>query len=274
MGIFSLIIIYVIIMKATGQDEKASDVFRILKQVMKWGFIGIIGLSIFSSVIDASGLTSVALLVALVFAIRKFIQKNKSKNYKQEREAKTVTRPGGTYEAKSTILPRPVGKRFKMVATFNDRFKLYLTKEQVQRIVDASYISGGWKSEMEAMTVDYVTIYEWIQGPTAWLRAYLYAFHVQKISSDFTQQEQIVTDSLNEVMDYADSLTHLDLQQRIEAVNNKFFTAFDDITFMVAFRYLESKGFRHTLDKVNLERNDSELDEMMKKYQTEGKPSA
>ncbi|MCR4587774.1 MAG: hypothetical protein K5682_05145 [Lachnospiraceae bacterium] len=274
MGILSLIIIYVIIMKATGQDEKASDVFRVIKKVLGWGFGGLFLLSMLTSVIGSGEMVGVAFTVGLIFLIRKMIRKSQQTNYKKERQTKTVTNSGGAYSTRSTILPRPVGKRNKMVTNFNDRFRLYLTKEQIDRIVDASYISAGWKTEIEAMTVDYVTVYEWLQGPTAALRAYLYAFHVQKISSDFTQQEQIVTDSLNEVMYYADTLTHLDLQQRIEAVNNKFFTAFDDVTFMIAFRYLEGKGFRHTLDKVNLERNDSELDEMMKKYQTDATPSA
>ncbi|MCR5033764.1 MAG: hypothetical protein K6A92_13015 [Lachnospiraceae bacterium] len=275
MGILSLIIVYVIIMKATGQDEKASDVFRILKKVLAWGFGGLFALSLLTSVIGSGEMASVAAVVGLLFLLRKIKQKNTQNNYQKEKKAKTVTKSGGAYETRSSILPRPVTKRNKLVTQFNERFKLYLTREQIDRIVDASYVSAGWKTEIEAMmTQDYVTIYEWMQGPTAALRAYLYAFHVQKISSDFTQQDQIVTDSLNEIMDYADTLKHLDLQQRIEAVNNKFFTAFDDVTFMIAFRYLEGKGFRHTLDKVNLERNDSELDEMMKKYQKEATPSA
>jgi len=167
---------------------------------------------------------------------------------------------------KSKILPRNVAKRKKIVQSFSDKYDLYLTEEQVKRIADASYMSPAWKNEVEAMSLKYDAVYGWLIGDTAYLRAYLHAFTVQDVTSDFKQQMQIVMDSFETVFEYSDTYDGLTIDQRIEKINSHFMTNFDEITYMIAYRYLESLGLHHKLDKTELNKNDSAFDDLMHKY--------
>ncbi|MCR5594930.1 MAG: hypothetical protein K6G12_03720 [Lachnospiraceae bacterium] len=167
---------------------------------------------------------------------------------------------------KSKILPKAQGRRSKIVNKFNEQYNLYLTDEQVGRIVAASYMSNAWKQEVEAMYTKYDSVYQWLVGDTAYLRAYLRAFPVQEVSSDFDQQIKIVTDSFEEIFEYSDSIAGISLERRIEMINSKFLTNFDDITYMIAYRYLESLGFHHELEKTQLNRIDGTFDDLVAKY--------
>lgn len=167
---------------------------------------------------------------------------------------------------KSSILPKATGRRTKIVNKFNEQYNLYLTDEQVRNIVAASYMSNSWKREVEAMYMKYDSVYQWLVGETAYLRAYLRAFAVQDVTSDFQQQQRIVTESFEEIFQYSDSISGLSLERRIEMINSKFLTNFDDITYMIAYRYLESMGFHHELEKTQLNRIDGTFDDLVAKY--------
>ena len=168
---------------------------------------------------------------------------------------------------KSTILPRPATKRTKIVKNFNKKFKLTLTDDEIKRIVDASYMSEAWKKEVEAMTQKYESAYEWFAGDTAWLRIYIYSFQIQNISADFQYQEKIVEETLDEVMKYAESFEHLTLPERIQRVNEQYFTTFEEASFMMAYRFLQEKGHSYNLEKVEVIRNEDDLEQRMRKYQ-------
>ncbi len=167
---------------------------------------------------------------------------------------------------KSSILPKATGRRTKIVNKFNEMYNLYLTEEQVRNIVAASYMSNSWKREVEAMYAKYDSVYQWLVGDTAYLRAYLRAFAVQDVTSDFQQQQKIVTESFEEIFQYSDTISGLSLDRRIEMINSKFLTNFDDITYMIAYRYLESMGFHHELEKTQLNRIDGTFDDLVAKY--------
>ncbi len=167
---------------------------------------------------------------------------------------------------KSSILPKATGRRTKIVNKFNEMYNLYLTEEQVRNIVAASYMSNAWKREVEAMYAKYDSVYQWLVGDTAYLRAYLRAFAVQDVTSDFQQQQKIVTESFEEIFQYSDSISGLSLDRRIEMINSKFLTNFDDITYMIAYRYLETMGFHHELEKTQLNRIDGTFDDLVAKY--------
>ena len=77
---------------------------------------------------------------------------------------------------------------------------------------------------------------------------------------------QIVMDSFEEIFDYSDTISGISLERRIEMINSKFLTNFDDITYMIAFRYLESLGLHHELGQTQLNRIDGSLDDLMAKY--------
>ncbi len=168
---------------------------------------------------------------------------------------------------KSSILPKAAGRRTKIVNKFNEQYSLYLTEEQIRNIVAASYMSNAWKQEVEAMYVKYDSVYQWLVGDTAYLRAYLRAFAVQDVTSDFIQQQRIVTESFEEIFKYSDTISGLTLERRIEMINSKFLTNFDDITYMIAYRYLESLGYHHDLEITQLNRIDGTFDDLVAKYE-------
>ena len=115
-----------------------------------------------------------------------------------------------------TTLPKAVSKRRKIIERFNERFTLALTDEQISSIVNASYMTPIWRSEIEAMSEKYETVYEWFTGDTSWLRVYMYVFHIQEISSDIMQQERICMHAFEEIFQFADSnlILMLDFQHQ------------------------------------------------------------
>lgn len=49
-----------------------------------------------------------------------------------------------------------------------------------------------------------------------------------------------------------------------------FFTSFDDATFMIAYRFLESRGLKHSLGGPDVIKDEDNIDELLKKYSTAG----
>jgi len=173
-------------------------------------------------------------------------------------------------KAKKDPLPQSLKKRKKIVKEFSEKNDLFLTEEQINSIANASYMSNYWKAEIMDMQQKYEVIYEWFRGYTDWLRAYMYVFRVQEITSDFTQQQKIVAYAFNEVFNYSDTLKGMPLSMRIKRVNDKFFTNFDDITFMIAYRFLEERGIKHDLSEGEIVNADKEMDDLLEKYKVNG----
>lgn len=191
----------------------------------------------------------------------------KSPVSKADIKAKENERKAKAQQLKSKVLPKSSARRVKIIAAFSEKYDLYLTDEQIKRIADASYMSAAWKQEVEDMSQKYDAVYGWMIGDTAYLRAYLRAFTVQDVTSDFKQQMQIVMDSFEEVFDYSDSISTLSIDQRIEKINSKFMTNFDEITYMIAYRYLETLGLHHQLDRTQINRVDNTFDDLVAKYE-------
>lgn len=166
----------------------------------------------------------------------------------------------------ATSLPASAVKRRKIVAKFNEKYELCLTDAQIQSIVNSSYMSQTWRREVEAMDRKYESMYEWFQGPTGWLRVYLYVFKVQDISSDIQLQENIVAHSFDEIFNYADECETFTIHDTIERINNHFMTTFDDATFAAAYRFLEQKGKRHVIKTHRVVRNENTVDDLESKY--------
>lgn len=191
----------------------------------------------------------------------------------RERQSTVETTSYTSYQSTSAkkvssrILPRAVKKREKIVATFNEQYHLCLTEDEQKRMVEASYLSEGWKRELEAMSERYDAAQQWLMGPTCWLRVYMYVFCVQTISSDFQRQEAICMETFDEVMRYAESLTELTLEEKITRVNDRFFSSFTETSFMMAYRYMQSKGKTYQLEQVEVMKNETEAEQIMSKYQ-------
>lgn len=168
---------------------------------------------------------------------------------------------------KTEQLPNAVSKRLKIVEKFNREYSLNLTENQIQTMVDASYVSTDWELFLHSMTGEYATVHQWYRSPdTGWLRVYLRVFNTQTVSPDMQQQKQICLDSFHQIFQYADLSSYNTPAWDIREVNNKFMTNFDDTSFMLAWRFLEENGIHHELGSVKIMDADGELEALKRKY--------
>mgnify|MGYP003290068784 CR=1 FL=1 len=269
-----LLLIFLLIMKKNFKtDNIASTISKII--------VSLIALSVIPALLITFLLNPfcVAILVAILVS---FAKKQKLKKKEDDRkkqygwDAEKWNKENNNADIYSTYVkptpknskfPKSVSKRKRIVEKFNNTYNLNLTNEQIQSMVNASYMSNIWLAELEAMDEKYESVYEWFGGgPTAWLRAYMYVFHVQDITSDVGQQENIAMYAFQEVFSYADTIKGYPLSDIISKVNSKFLSEFDDVSFMIAYRFLESKGLKHDIGTASIIRNDSEIDKLLEKY--------
>lgn len=153
----------------------------------KFGLIVFL-LFIFSGLSSFSSSFGVLLLVSLIIAVvgapfwliawlisksakGKARQKQNDYDYYTQHYSQSDAKAGMTV----TGLTKAVPKRRKIIQKFNQKYDLYLTDEEINRIVDASYMSNCWEREILDMDQKYDTISQWYRGDSAWLRAYLHA---------------------------------------------------------------------------------------------------
>ena len=68
-------------------------------------------------------------------------------------------------------------------------------------------------------------------------------------------------------MAYACSIPDATIEERIQRINDRYFTRFNEMSFMIAYRFLQRKGRNYDLSRPDLVKNvDQELEETMKKY--------
>ena len=294
------LILFAIWMVKSPRDRRNSEW---MKNLLK-GFIGMaIGLPLLFELFPA--LAGLVMLVGLGFGCRYLMKLEKEKRQDEERARRNgwnrqttgnfytgnaytgtarqtagstyaganrqtaANTAAGSYTESKTVtqkLPKTVKKRKNIINSFNEKYRLYLTEDQIASIVNSSYMSEIWSRELEAMSRRYETVYEWFQGQTSWLRVYMYVFHVQEITSDIRQQEQICMYSFETIFQYVDSLGDIPQANRISMVNEKFFASFDDISFMIAYRFLESRGLHHDLKGPELARNVDSAEDLVNKY--------
>lgn len=165
-----------------------------------------------------------------------------------------------------TGLTRSVPKRKKIIQKFNKRYSLNLTDKEVDRIVDASYMSNCWEREIYDMNKEYDTVYQWYYSESGWLRAYLRAFPIQSVSSDFEMQRNICVDSFDQIFREINPGSYATVDECIDAINNRFLTVFDEATFMMAYRFLEQNGRHYELPHLGVVRSESPLEQLKRKY--------
>ena len=154
----------------------------------------------------------------------------------------------------------------RIVRKFNKKFDLSLREEEIEKIVNGSFHSEEWAREIAAMKERYSTESEWYSGETAWLRAYLRAFNVQNVSSDFKLQREMCLDNLNDIFASTDFSTFYSIDACIEYINNRYMTNFNDISFMIAYRFLEKNGKKYKLPSTDIVEATSEIDRLAEKY--------
>lgn len=175
-----------------------------------------------------------------------------------------------TQSVNSFGLPNAAKKRKKIVKKFNERFDLCLTENEIDQIVGASYMDSRWAREICYMNQKYETVYAWFATSNPWLKAYMHAFPLQQISSDFSMQEQIVYNAFDQI--FSDILTKPDITvpEAIWQINNKYYTRFDESSFMIAYRFMEQKGKRYHLNLVDVISGTEDIDSLLSKYDQTG----
>lgn len=262
MGIIFLIIFFNMFRKLKVDNQRSDR--------LSYWIVGFIIFSIFSSVIPFSFPLGILALIAF---------SSKCKKERRSREARSNNYQGSwnsgyDFHQNPNManvrepLPQSPKKRRKIIRVYNEMYNLCLTEEQITSIVNASYVSELWRNEIHAMTKKYEVVYEWFNGPLNWLRVYLYVFKIQEVVGDMDEQEHICAYAFDEIMKYSDSLGSMPLAMKIKYINDKYFTNFDDTTYMIAFRFLESRGIKHANANPNVVNKNSEIDELMKKYKT------
>ena len=206
-------------------------------------------------------LATIGLPIYFIFKAIKGIAGGEKQEAKEARRARDEAIP------RSEQLPNAVPKRIKIVEKFNNKYNLNLTSSQIQTIVDASYISTDWEYLILSMQKEYQTIHQWFKAPIGgWLRVYLKVFNVQTVSSDMAQQKRICLDSFDQIFRSIDLSDYNTPAWDISHVNNIYMTNFDDISFMIAYRFLESNGHKYNLGEVEILKTDDELSKLRKKY--------
>ncbi len=214
---------------------------------------------LFSSLI---GLIPVIAIIAIISKIVKAGKENTKRESNDEyRAIKEQVNSGQGFK-----LSRSTSKRVRIIRKFNKKFDLNLTDDQIERIMNASYVSYSWEKEIYEMTKDYKVDIEWLKSDTDWLKAYMKAFPVMDIASDFTVQKKIVLDSYYQIFKGVEGKTYYSIDEMIYDVNNKYLVSFDEVTFMIANRFLRENGYNFELPRIGVIRNESEVDRLAKQY--------
>ena len=281
MGLLILILI-IVHFSSSKKKQRNSDASRSLFKILGVLF----GLSLLTTLLNSFGGGTILLAIAVFFFVRYMKKEKDGAEYTTrstgDRETSTQRNWNSTMQNRkkdwnsyntysssvSTNLPYPKKKRMEIVERFNEAYGLTLNEEEMATIVDASYLSDDWKKEIIAMNRRYESMLEWLGGDTAPIRVYMQAFNLQSISSDFSRQWQITESAFMEVMAYADSLRGFTYEQRLQKVNDHFFTSFNDATFMIAYRYLQSRGHYYDIGSSYVPKDqDLDLEERMQRYE-------
>ncbi len=259
-----LLVIYLIWYSLFAKQNP--ELYRKIEPYHKKIFVVLLILTVFPA---TWGLIGVGFAFAPFFLVAWAISKAKGKSEHIESERQYYQQYQEQKPTGKKLTPS-VPKRKKIVQSFSRKYKLNLTEEQVDRIVDASYMSFGWEREIIDMEKEYSTISQWYSSETSWLRAYFHAFHVQTVSSDFEMQRQIVLDSFDNIFLGAQPENFDTVDACVMSINNRYMTAFDDTTFMIAYRFLQANGRNVKLPHVHVADANADMEDMMRKYDSMG----
>lgn len=218
------------------------------------------GSAFYNEMLILTALTLCSLPVYLILAI---VGKMRAKKLAPQSIARYSNMPAIV----ASTLPKTVAGRRKIVEKFNEKYNLFLTSQQIESIVSGSFQSVEWQEEILAMDQTYTSVNSWFAGPRGWLRAFLKAFNVQDISTDFAYQKQLCLNYYRQVFTSFDIASFATIEQCIEAINQSFFTSFDDATFMIGYRFLQANGVNITLPNSMPLMVDQELQDLTAKYE-------
>jgi hypothetical protein len=232
------------------------------------GFFTIIFVTVAFSLL-ASGIFSAfsGLIPFIIIAsiISKMVKSGKNEKKREKsieyREIKQNVNQGAGYK-----LTQSTSKRVRIVSKFNKKFGLNLTDDQIERIMNASYVSYYWEKEIYDMTQDYNVQVEWLKSDTDWLRAYLMAFPVMDIASDFSVQKKIVVDAYYQIFKGITAKSYYSIDEMIKDVNNRYLVNFNEMTFMIAHKFLKQNGHEFELPRIGVTRVESDVEKLAREY--------
>ncbi len=191
--------------------------------------------------------------IVIASIISKLVKSGKNEKKREKsieyREIKQNVNHGAGYK-----LTQSTSKRVRIVSKFNKKFGLNLTDDQIERIMNASYVSYYWEKEIYDMTQDYNVQVEWLKSDTDWLRAYLMAFPVMDIASDFSVQKKIVVDAFYQIFKGITAKSYYSIDEMIKDVNNRYLVNFNEMTFMIAHKFLKQNGHDFELPRIGVTR--------------------
>ena len=194
--------------------------------------------------------------IVIASIISKLVKSGKNEKKREKsieyREIKQNVNQGAGYK-----LTQSTSKRVRIVSKFNKKFGLNLTDDQIERIMNASYVSYYWEKEIYDMTQDYNVQVEWLKSDTDWLRAYLMAFPVMDIASDFSVQKKIVVDAFYQIFKGITAKSYYSIDEMIKDVNNRYLVNFNEMTFMIAHKFLKQNGILADLERRGIQDGDT-----------------
>jgi hypothetical protein len=132
--------------------------------------------------------------------------------------------------------------------------------------MNASYVSYSWEKEIYEMTKDYKVDIEWLKSDTDWLKAYMKAFPVMDIASDFTVQKKIVLDSYYQIFKGITAKSYYSIDEMIKDVNNRYLVNFNEMTFMIAHKFLKQNGHDFELPRIGVTRVETDVERLAREY--------
>jgi len=195
--------------------------------------------------------------------------------YPQQKYAQPQMQQQRTVSPTAFGLPSSPRKRKKIVQKFNKLYSLNLSDREIENIVGGSFMDAQWAREVCYMNQEFPTIHSWYATSNPWLKAYLSAFNDMNINPDFVTQEKIAHDSFELIFDDMLKDPKITVQQAIRDINFKYLTNFDEATFSLALRYMESKGKTYKLNYSPVVNSREEIDNLLDKYSqtNQGTPS-
>lgn len=137
-------------------------------------------------------------------------------------------------------------QRSGIIYDFSEKHDLHLTEEQIEEIVNASYVSEKWEAEIRAMDKEYASVLEWMSGESRFVRAYLYIFSIQEISADFERQKEIAVESFRQIFNEISWEENEDRTLLIRRLNKKYFTNFTEESLKIVECFVTKK---HLVDE-------------------------
>ena len=232
------------------------------------GFFSIMAITVVFSILASGFFTAFSGFIPFIIIcaiISKLVKSGKNEKKREKsveyREIKQKVNQGAGYK-----LTQSTSKRVKIVSKFNKKFGLNLTEDQVERIMNASYISYYWEKEIYDMSQDYNVQVEWLKSDTDWLRAYLMAFPVMDIASDFSVQKKIVVDAYYQIFKGITAKSYYSIDEMIKDVNNKYLVNFNEMTFMIAHKFLKQNGHDFELPRIGVTRVETDVERLAREY--------